>query len=143
LKKRPEALEEEIRSPAAVVQIAVTIERVDENGGPGALVQIPVATAQELAAAALSHQIRGGTRRAQPIKAIVNKKNKDRQEESIHKRCSRKEQGRHKCNVSTVASGGEKNLSLVFGSVYYIMNTTCIHLTPKGLNIYIYRRGNI
>jgi hypothetical protein len=91
LKKRPEALKEEIRSPAALVQITVTIERVDENSGPGALVQIPMATAQELAAAALSHQIRGGTRQAQPIKAIMNKKNKDRQEESIHERCSRKE----------------------------------------------------
>jgi hypothetical protein len=29
----------------------------------------------------------------------VNKKNEDRQEESIHKRCSRKEQVRRKCNV--------------------------------------------
>jgi hypothetical protein len=52
----PTALEEEINSPTALLQIAVMVVRVDENGGPAALVQIPT-TAQESAAVAQSHLI--------------------------------------------------------------------------------------
>jgi hypothetical protein len=36
----------------------------------------------------------------------------------------------------SVARGGEKNLTLVFGSVYHVLNDTCIHLRAKGPNIY-------
>jgi hypothetical protein len=53
----PTALEEEINGPTALLQIAVMVVRVDENGGPAALVQIPTTTAQESAAVAQSHLI--------------------------------------------------------------------------------------
>jgi hypothetical protein len=43
----------------------------------------------------------------------------------------------------SVARGGEKNLTLVFGSVYHVLNDTYIHLRAKGPNIYMYRRGRI
>jgi hypothetical protein len=36
-----------------------------------------------------------------------------------------------------------KNISLVFGSICHVMNSTCIHLRAKGLNTYMYRRGRI
>jgi hypothetical protein len=37
----------------------------------------------------------------------------------------------------------EQTLTLIFGSIYYVMNNICIHLRAKGLNIYMYRRGRI
>jgi hypothetical protein len=37
----------------------------------------------------------------------------------------------------------EQTLTLICGSVYHVMNSTCIHLRVKGLNIYMYRRGRI
>jgi hypothetical protein len=39
--------------------------------------------------------------------------------------------------------GRRENLTLVCGSVYHIMNSTCIHLREKGQNIYMYRMGRI
>jgi hypothetical protein len=35
------------------------------------------------------------------------------------------------------------NLTLKTGSVYHVMNITCIHLKVKTLNIYMYRREKI
>jgi hypothetical protein len=35
------------------------------------------------------------------------------------------------------------NQTLKFGSVYHVMNNTCIHLRVRGLNIYMCRRGRI
>jgi hypothetical protein len=46
-------------------------------------------------------------------------------------------------NRGVVARGGEKNLTLVCGFVYHVMNSTCIHLRAEGSNIYLYRRGRI
>jgi hypothetical protein len=37
----------------------------------------------------------------------------------------------------------EKNPTLVFASVYHVMNSTCIHLRGRGPNIYMYKRGRI
>jgi hypothetical protein len=34
-------------------------------------------------------------------------------------------------------------LTLKIGSLYHVMNSTCIHLRVKGLNIYMYRRRRI
>jgi hypothetical protein len=42
-----------------------------------------------------------------------------------------------------VVREGEKNLTLVFDSVYHIMDSTCIHMRIKDLNIYMYRRERI
>jgi hypothetical protein len=42
-----------------------------------------------------------------------------------------------------VARGGEKTLTLVFDSVYHVMNSTCIHMRTEDLNIYMYRRERI
>jgi hypothetical protein len=39
--------------------------------------------------------------------------------------------------------GRRENLTLVYGSVYHVMNNTCIHLRAKSPNIYMYRRGRI
>jgi hypothetical protein len=36
-----------------------------------------------------------------------------------------------------------KNLTLLFGYVYHIMNNTCIHMRTGWLNIYMYRRREI
>jgi hypothetical protein len=38
---------------------------------------------------------------------------------------------------------GERKPNPNFGSVYHVMNSTCIHLRVKGPNIYMYRRGRI
>jgi hypothetical protein len=35
------------------------------------------------------------------------------------------------------------NLTLKTGSVYHVINSTCIHLKVKSPNIYMYRRGRI
>jgi hypothetical protein len=43
----------------------------------------------------------------------------------------------------SVTMGGEENLTLVFGSVYHVMNSTCIDMRALGLNIYMYKRGKI
>jgi hypothetical protein len=37
----------------------------------------------------------------------------------------------------------EKTLTLIYGSAYHIMNSTCIYLRAKGPNIYMYKRGRI
>jgi hypothetical protein len=46
---------------------------------------------------------------------------------------------------ATCRSTGEerKNLTLICGSRYHVMNSTCIHLRAKGPNIYMYRRRRI
>jgi hypothetical protein len=45
--------------------------------------------------------------------------------------------------TGSVARGGEKNISLIFDYVYYVMNITYIHLRASDPNIYMYRRGRI
>jgi hypothetical protein len=45
--------------------------------------------------------------------------------------------------TGSVARGGEKNISLIFDYVYYVMNITYIHLRAGDPNIYMYRRGRI
>jgi hypothetical protein len=37
--------------------------------------------------------------------------------------------------------GEERKPNPNLGSVYHVMNSTCIYLRAKGLNIYMYRRG--
>jgi hypothetical protein len=34
----------------------------------------------------------------------------------------------------------ERTTTLIFGSVYHVMNSTCIHMRTGGLNIYIYMK---
>jgi hypothetical protein len=49
-----------------------------------------------------------------------------------------------KCSTRLGRSGErETTLTLKSGSVYHVMNITCIHLRAKDLNIYMYRRGRI
>jgi hypothetical protein len=46
--------------------------------------------------------------------------------------------------VQQIGWGRERtNLTLKIGSVYHVMNSTCIHLRAKGPNIYMSRRGEI
>jgi hypothetical protein len=33
--------------------------------------------------------------------------------------------------------------SLIFGFIYHVMNSTCIHLRTRGLNIYMYMKEKI
>jgi hypothetical protein len=37
--------------------------------------------------------------------------------------------------------GEERKPNHNFGSIYHVMNITCIHLRAKSPNIYMYRRG--
>jgi hypothetical protein len=39
--------------------------------------------------------------------------------------------------------GEERKPNPNFGSIYHVMNSTCIDLWVKGPNIYMYRRGRI
>jgi hypothetical protein len=36
--------------------------------------------------------------------------------------------------------GRRENLTLIFGSVYHVINNTCIHMMIERLNIYMYKR---
>jgi hypothetical protein len=44
-------------------------------------------------------------------------------------------------HVGPIREREEQTLTLIFGSVYHVINSICIYLMVKVLNIYIYRRG--
>jgi hypothetical protein len=45
--------------------------------------------------------------------------------------------------VQGIVGKRKKILTLKIGSIYHVMNSTCIHLKAKDLNIYMYRRRRI